>query len=103
MQIGLTYDLRADYLAAGYGDEETAEFDQLETVDGIDRALCELGLGEVDDYLTRHPFTRRIRTFEVGRSPGRRQRRQPLDAVADGGERLSRYPSEHGPDDRVIT
>jgi D-alanine-D-alanine ligase len=43
MQIGLTYDLRADYLAAGYGDEETAEFDQLETVDGIDRALCELG------------------------------------------------------------
>ena len=28
MHIGLTYDLRSDYLAAGYGEEETAEFDQ---------------------------------------------------------------------------
>ena len=26
MHIGLTYDLRSDYLAAGYGEEETAEF-----------------------------------------------------------------------------
>jgi D-alanine-D-alanine ligase len=43
MYIGLTYDLRADYLAAGYGEEETAEFDHLDTIDGIDLALCELG------------------------------------------------------------
>ena len=27
MRIGVTYDLRADYLAMGYGEEETAEFD----------------------------------------------------------------------------
>jgi D-alanine-D-alanine ligase len=43
MHIGLTYDLRADYLAAGYGDEETAEFDRPETVDAIHAALVELG------------------------------------------------------------
>jgi D-alanine-D-alanine ligase len=28
MNIGITYDLRADYLAAGMGEEETAEFDR---------------------------------------------------------------------------
>lgn len=43
MHIGLTYDLRAEYLAAGYGEEETAEFDQLGTIEAIDGALCELG------------------------------------------------------------
>ena len=29
MKIGLTYDLRQDYLDWGYGEEETAEFDRL--------------------------------------------------------------------------
>ncbi|MFO0788628.1 MAG: D-alanine--D-alanine ligase [Pirellulales bacterium] len=43
MHIGITYDLRSEYLAAGYGEEETAEFDQLGTIDAIDSALCELG------------------------------------------------------------
>ncbi|MEX0641931.1 MAG: D-alanine--D-alanine ligase, partial [Pirellulales bacterium] len=43
MYIGLTYDLRSEYLAAGYGEEETAEFDQAGTIDAIDGALCELG------------------------------------------------------------
>src|SRR5436190_14803088 len=43
MHIGLTYDLRSDYLAAGYGEEETAEFDQLDTIAAIDAALCDLG------------------------------------------------------------
>jgi D-alanine-D-alanine ligase len=43
MLIGFTYDLRTDYLAAGYGEEETAEFDQVGTIDAIDSALCELG------------------------------------------------------------
>lgn len=43
MHIGITYDLRTEYLAAGYGDEETAEFDQLGTIEAIDGALCELG------------------------------------------------------------
>jgi D-alanine-D-alanine ligase len=43
MHIGFTYDLRSDYLAAGYGDEETAEFDQLGTIEAIDEALQSLG------------------------------------------------------------
>jgi D-alanine-D-alanine ligase len=43
MHIGITYDLRSDYLAAGYGEEETAEFDQLGTIEAIDGALQQLG------------------------------------------------------------
>jgi D-alanine-D-alanine ligase len=43
MRIGLTYDLRADYLAEGYGEEETAEFDQPVTIEGIESALIALG------------------------------------------------------------
>ena len=43
MHIGLTYDLRSEYLAAGHGAEETAEFDQAGTIDAIDGALRELG------------------------------------------------------------
>lgn len=43
MLIGLTYDLRKDYLAAGFGEEETAEFDRPDTIDSIEAALRELG------------------------------------------------------------
>jgi D-alanine-D-alanine ligase len=43
MRIGVTYDLRADYLALGYGEEETAEFDAEETIIAICDALSGLG------------------------------------------------------------
>ncbi|HPZ99631.1 MAG TPA: D-alanine--D-alanine ligase, partial [Phycisphaerae bacterium] len=43
MIVGLTYDLRADYLAEGYGEEETAEFDRPDTIDAIESALRRLG------------------------------------------------------------
>jgi D-alanine-D-alanine ligase len=43
MKVGITYDLRLDYLAEGYGEEETAEFDQPGTIDAIDGALQILG------------------------------------------------------------
>jgi D-alanine-D-alanine ligase len=43
VRIGLTYDLRAEYLAAGYSEEETAEFDRPDTIDAIEAALWELG------------------------------------------------------------
>ncbi|MCA9243891.1 MAG: hypothetical protein KDA32_08065, partial [Phycisphaerales bacterium] len=43
MRIGLTFDLRDDYLAAGYGEEETAEFDRLETIDELEAALRQCG------------------------------------------------------------
>ncbi|MDE3115531.1 MAG: D-alanine--D-alanine ligase [Pseudomonadota bacterium] len=43
MRIGVTYDLRADYLALGYGEEETAEFDAEVTIAVICEALASLG------------------------------------------------------------
>lgn len=43
MRIGLTYDLRAEYLAAGYSEEETAEFDRVDTVEGLENAIARLG------------------------------------------------------------
>ncbi len=43
MRIGLTYDLRDDYLAEGYGEEETAEFDRPDTIEAIESALQALG------------------------------------------------------------
>lgn len=43
MNIGLTYDLRSDYLIEGFTSEETAEFDKEETIAGIESALQALG------------------------------------------------------------
>ena len=43
MKIGITYDLRDDYLKQGYSLEETAEFDPEETILAIDEALIESG------------------------------------------------------------
>ena len=43
MLIGLTYDLRSDYLAEGYSAEETAEFDSPITIDALQRALTHHG------------------------------------------------------------
>jgi D-alanine-D-alanine ligase len=43
MRIGFTYDLRSDYLALGYSDEETAEFDKEETIVAIEAELQQLG------------------------------------------------------------
>ncbi len=43
MNIGLTYDLRSDYLLQGYSMEETAEFDKESTVEGIEKAIQQAG------------------------------------------------------------
>jgi D-alanine-D-alanine ligase len=43
MKIGLTYDLRQDYLDLGYGEDETAEFDRVDTVEAIENTLRSLG------------------------------------------------------------
>jgi D-alanine-D-alanine ligase len=58
MVIGLTYDLRTDYLREGFTDEETAEFDKEETIAGIENALHELGyhtdrIGHARQLITR--------------------------------------------------
>jgi D-alanine-D-alanine ligase len=47
MHIGITYDLRAEYLAAGFSEEETAEFDREDTIEAIEQSLEDLG-HEVD-------------------------------------------------------
>jgi D-alanine-D-alanine ligase len=43
VKVGLTYDLRQDYLAQGYKLEETAELDKAETIESIENALKNLG------------------------------------------------------------
>lgn len=43
MNIGITYDLREDYLTEGYSPEETAEFDKIETIDAIENSLKKMG------------------------------------------------------------
>lgn len=43
MKIGLTYDLRDDYLKMGFTREETVEFDRSDTIEAIDDALRSLG------------------------------------------------------------
>src|SRR4051812_27734046 len=43
MLIGLTYDLRHEYLAAGFSEDETAEFDRADTIQHLEAALRQLG------------------------------------------------------------
>lgn len=43
MRLGFTFDLRSDYRAAGYGEEETAEFDEPSTIDAVEACLLRLG------------------------------------------------------------
>ena len=58
MKIGLTYDLRQDYLDWGYGEEETAEFDRIDTIEAIEQTLQSLGystdrIGNIRDLAER--------------------------------------------------
>ena len=43
MKIGITFDLRSAYLAMGFSEDETAEFDRDETIQAIENTLRELG------------------------------------------------------------
>ena len=43
MTIGLTYDLRSEYLAEGFSEEETAEFDRDDTITAIESTIQSLG------------------------------------------------------------
>jgi len=58
MKIGITYDLREDYLAAGFSEEETAEFDRHDTIQAIEETLKDLGcetdrIGNIKNLTTR--------------------------------------------------
>jgi D-alanine-D-alanine ligase len=43
MRVGLTYDLRAHYLAQGFDEEQTAEFDARETIEALEGSLRNQG------------------------------------------------------------
>ncbi len=43
IKVGLTYDLKSEYLKMGFSEEETAEFDKEDTIEGIESTLNELG------------------------------------------------------------
>lgn len=43
MNVGMTYDLRDDYLAAGYTEEQAGEFDSPRTINAIEQSLQALG------------------------------------------------------------
>lgn len=43
MHVGVTYDLKDEYLALGYTQEQVAEFDREDTIDAIEHALEKLG------------------------------------------------------------
>ncbi len=43
MRIGMTYDLKADYVAMGFSEEDAAEFDSPVTIEGLEEALTSLG------------------------------------------------------------
>jgi len=43
MIVGLTYDLRDEYLAMGFSEDETAEFDRESTISSVETTLAQLG------------------------------------------------------------
>jgi D-alanine-D-alanine ligase len=43
MLIGVTYDLKDDYAALGFGEQDVAEFDSIDTIDAVCGALTALG------------------------------------------------------------
>jgi len=58
MKIALTYDLRSHYLALGYTEEQTAEFDSPVTIQAIATALSQLGhtpvqIGNAQELISR--------------------------------------------------
>jgi len=58
MKIGLTYDLRDDYIRAGFSEEDTAEFDRADTIEALEDSLGRLGhaterIGHAGDLMNR--------------------------------------------------
>lgn len=58
MNVGITYDLKEDYIKEGYTEEEVLEFDKPETIAGIENALIDLAyktirIGNIKSLVTR--------------------------------------------------
>ena len=59
LKIGITYDLRDDYLREGYGLEETAEFDLPDTIEAIEKVILDNGF-QADRIGNVKALTRRL-------------------------------------------
>jgi D-alanine-D-alanine ligase len=59
LKIGITYDLRDDYLKEGYGLEETAEFDLPDTIEAIEKVILDNGF-QADRIGNVKALTRRL-------------------------------------------
>jgi D-alanine-D-alanine ligase len=59
LKVGMTYDLRDDYLKEGYGHEETAEFDLPDTIEAIEQVILNCGF-EADRIGNIKALTRRL-------------------------------------------
>jgi D-alanine-D-alanine ligase len=59
LQVGITYDLKSDYLDEGFTEEELAEFDRPDTILSIEDALNEIGF-ETDRIGNLKGLTRRL-------------------------------------------
>lgn len=58
LRIGLTYDLREDYLAMGWSEQDVAEFDRADTIDALETAITARGhvldrIGSADRLIER--------------------------------------------------
>lgn len=89
MRIGMTYDLRQDYLAQGYGDEETAEFDSPRTIEAIEAGLRRTG-AEVDRIGNIHTLAARLvdgerwdLVFNIAEGLGGRAREAQVPALLE--------------------
>ncbi len=74
MQIGITYDLKDEYQALGYSPEQVAEFDRIDTIEAIERALQRAG----------HEVTRIGRAQALIRRLAAGQRWQLVFNIAEG-------------------
>ena len=81
MTVGITYDLRSEWLALGYSELETAELDREETVESVEAAL------RADGFLTERigNFRSLIRALSAGQKMGPRVQFLRGDARARQG------------------
>ncbi|MEP0773538.1 MAG: D-alanine--D-alanine ligase [Acidobacteriota bacterium] len=80
LRIGLAYDLKEEYLAAGYSALEVMEFDDEEVIAGLAGAMAELG----------HAVERLGRGVEVARRLAAGERWDLVVSIAEGLEGRSR-------------
>ena len=89
MLIGITYDLKDDYLALGFSKEACAEFDSKETIDAIDHFLRAQGhetqrIGNITVTRARAPCGKRWdMVFNIAEGLYGRSREAQVPALLD--------------------